>query len=240
MDSRTTGPLLDHLGPLRELHESKAIAGGTSATHESTVFDRIAYHLKDDEELIVLLRTGKADALTVLFQRHNALVFRIARRILRDDGEAEDVVQQVFLDLFRSAAKFDPAKGSFKVWLLMYAYHRAINHRRNLRAARYYDIEDLEDVLREYVLTDRGSAFPFQATEAAHLVRETLEQIRPRQREVIELVYYEGCTADEIAERTGDSAHAVRHNLYRGMKKANAILRNFVDRKKTAERDRVR
>jgi RNA polymerase sigma-70 factor (ECF subfamily) len=240
MDSPTTGPLLNHLGPLRELQESKENVAGSRAAGESTILDRIAYSLKNDEELIALLRAGKADALTVLFHRHNALVFRIARRILRDDGEAEDVVQQVFLDLFRSAAKFDPSKGTFKVWLLMYAYHRAINHRRHLRAARYYDIEDLEEVLREHALTDRGRPFPFQTAEAAHLVRETLKQIQPRQRKVIELVYYEGCTADEIAERTGDSAHVVRHNLYRGMKKANSILRKFVDRKNTAERDRIR
>ncbi len=126
MDSRTTGPLLEHLGSLRDVHESEEIAGGPSEASESTLIERIAYHLNNDEELVAYLRAGKADALTVLFQRHNALVFGIARRILRDNGEAEDVVQQVFLDLFRSAAKFDPAKGTFKVWLLMYAYHRAL------------------------------------------------------------------------------------------------------------------
>ncbi len=92
-------------------------------------------------------------------------------------------------------------------------------------------MEDLEEVLRDCTLTEKRRPWSFQTAEAAHLVRETLDQIQPRQREVIELVYYEGCTADEIAVRTSDSAHAVRHNLYRGMKKANSILRNFVEQK---------
>jgi RNA polymerase sigma-70 factor (ECF subfamily) len=64
---------------------------------------------------------GESDALTVLFERHSPLVFRIARRILRNDAEAEDTVQQVFLDVFRSAEQFEPEKGSFRFWLLMFA-----------------------------------------------------------------------------------------------------------------------
>jgi RNA polymerase sigma-70 factor (ECF subfamily) len=231
MDFRTTGPLLDNLASLNDLRESEKKSVSASASSGSRMFSWIAYQLNTDEELVAKLRAGEADALTVLFQRHNALVFRVARRILRNEAEAEDAVQQVFLDLFRSVAKFDPAKGTFKVWLLMYAYHRALNQLRNLRAARYYEFEDLEETLRDYTTVEKKRPFPFEATEAAHLIREALEQIQPRQREVIELVYYGGYTAEEIAERTGDSAHSVRHNLYRGMKKAHSILTNVRNRK---------
>jgi RNA polymerase sigma factor (sigma-70 family) len=119
----------------------------------------------------------------------------------------------------------------FKVWLLMYAYHGALNHLRSLRAARYYEFEDLEEGLRNYTNVEKKRPYPFQATEAAHLIREALEQIQPRQRQVIELVYYEGYTAEEIAERIGDSAHSVRHNLYLGMKKAHSILTNVGNQK---------
>src|SRR6266446_6410403 len=68
----------------------------------------------EDDDLVAELASGHHDALTVLFDRHSALVFRIARRILRDDGEAEETVQQVFLDVYRSIAQFDPRRGSFK------------------------------------------------------------------------------------------------------------------------------
>jgi len=77
-----------------------------------------------DEDLMAALRMGCNDALAVLFERHSALVFRIARAILHDDGEAEETVQRVFLDVFRAVNQFNPDRGSFKTWLLQYAYHR--------------------------------------------------------------------------------------------------------------------
>src|SRR5260370_38231400 len=86
-----------------------------------------------DADLMDALRRGCNDALAVLFERHSALVFRIARAILRDDGEAEETVQRVFLDVFRAVNRFNPARGSFKTWLLQYAYHRTINRRNHLR-----------------------------------------------------------------------------------------------------------
>jgi RNA polymerase sigma-70 factor (ECF subfamily) len=240
MDSHTARPMLNDLAPLDEVRESGESAVDASAASGSPMFSRIRCQLNSDEELVAKLKTGEAEALTVLFERHNVLVFKIARSILRDEAEAEDAVQQVFLDLFRSVAKFDSSKGTFKVWLLMYAYHRALNHKRGLQAARFYVLEDLEEVLRDHSEVEKRRPYPFQATEAAHLVREALEQIQPRQREVIELVYYEGCTAEEIAARTGDTATVVRHNLYRGMEKARSILNQVTGRKAAASRNKVR
>jgi len=75
-------------------------------------------------------------------ERHSALVFRIARAILRDDGEAEETVQRVFLDVFRAVNQFNPARGSFKTWLLQYAYHRTINRREHLQANHFYNREE--------------------------------------------------------------------------------------------------
>ena len=68
----------------------------------------------------------------MLFERHSGLLFGIARRILRNGAEAEDAVQQVFLDVFRSIHQFDPEKGEFKTWLLMFGYQRILNCRRAL------------------------------------------------------------------------------------------------------------
>ncbi len=231
--------MLNNLAPLDEERESGEIAFDSRASSGPPIFSEIRCQLNTDEELVAKLAAGKTEALTILFERYNSLVFRIARRILRNDAEAEDTVQQVFLDLFRSVAKFDPEKGTFKVWLLMYAYHRALNHKRGLVTARFYELEDIEEVLRENTVGEKRS-FPFQPTESAHLVREVLEQIQPRQREVIELVYYEGCTAEEIASRTGDTAVVVRHNLYRGMEKARTFLNNVKRRKGRAKRAAVK
>jgi len=100
----------------------------------------------DDAALMDALRKGCNDALAVLFERHSALVFRIARAILRDDGEAEETVQRVFLDVFRAMNQFDSARGSFKTWLLQYAYHRTINRREHLQANHFYNREELDEL----------------------------------------------------------------------------------------------
>jgi RNA polymerase sigma factor (sigma-70 family) len=91
-----------------------------------------------DEDLMAALRMGCNDALAVLFERHSALVFRIARAILHDDGEAEETVKKLFLDIFRGVNQFNPDRGNFKTWLLQYAYHRSIDRRQHLPANRFY------------------------------------------------------------------------------------------------------
>ncbi len=78
-----------------------------------------------DEDVMEQLRQGHPDALPILFDRFYRLVLKIALRILRDPGEAEDLMQEVFFEIFNKAAQFDPAKGSTKTWILQYAYHRA-------------------------------------------------------------------------------------------------------------------
>ncbi|SRR5579884_1322638 len=89
-----------------------------------------------DEELVRQLTSGYHDALTVLFERHSALVFHIALCILRNDAEAEETVHQVFLNAYRSIDQFDPQKCVFKKWLLKSAYksayRRAMKRREEL------------------------------------------------------------------------------------------------------------
>jgi|SRR5580700_1356300 RNA polymerase sigma-70 factor (ECF subfamily) len=85
-----------------------------------------------DEELLRHVRFGRQDVLAVLFDRYHRLVFEVAVRIVRDPGEAEDVVQIVFLDIFRAMASFDSHQGILKVWHLQYAYHRALHRKRHL------------------------------------------------------------------------------------------------------------
>jgi RNA polymerase sigma-70 factor, ECF subfamily len=184
---------------------------------------QLKLRFRSDENLMEDLQAGEADALTVLFHRHSPLVFGVAYRVLHDSGEAEEAVQQVFLDLFRSRQNFDPNKGTFKTWLLMFAYHRTFNRRRHLCAARFYDSHEIEAGIPESLEAGRR-AFPFSAPETAVLVQEGLALLQPRQRRTIELVYLEGLTAEEISLRTGESVRVVRHNLYRGLEKLRMLL----------------
>jgi len=166
-----------------------------------------------DEELARYANAGHHDAITVLFDRYNLLVYDVAVRIVRDPGEAEDVVQNVFLDIFRAMANFDSRKGILKVWILQYAYHRALHRKRHLVSNHFYRWENLE------AAAELGSRRPLwgELPETLRLAEQMLENLKPHQREVVEMTYYEGLTAEEIAQRRGDSPHAVRHHLQRGV-----------------------
>ena len=166
-----------------------------------------------DEQLMQSLKSGRHEALTVLFDRYHHLVFSIALRIVRDPGEAEEVVQIVFLDIFRTAANFDSRKGILKGWLLQFAHHGALHRKRHLVANHFYRWKELEAVL------ESGASCPLavESPEVMRLAEEMLGKLKPRQRAVVELTYYEGLTAEEIAERLGESVHAIRHDLYRGL-----------------------
>ncbi len=188
-----------------------------------------------DTDLMDALRRGCNDALAVLFERHSALVFRIARGILRDDGEAEETVQRVFLDVFRAVNQFNPARGSFKTWLLQYAYHRTINRREHLQANHFYNREELDELAPAELFYGAGHLVCLPPQEVACLVEQVLALLEPRQREVIELTYFEGLTAEEVAKATGNTASSVRNNLYRGLSKLrNAVLENHKTRENSA------
>src|SRR5258708_39691825 len=99
-----------------------------------------------DANLMTVLCAGCNDALAVLFERHSPLVFRTARVILRDDGEAEETVQRVFLDIFQAKSQFNSKRGTFTTWLLQYAYHRSFDRRAHLQANHFYDLSEFDDL----------------------------------------------------------------------------------------------
>jgi len=177
-----------------------------------------------DAELMAALCRGCNDALAVLFERHSALVFRIARSIVRDDGEAEETVQRVFLDVFRAANRFDSVRGTFITWLLQYTYHRSIDRREHLQANRFYSSEELDEFTQAELMQGTGRLLCLGPQEIVRLAEEALALLEPRQREVVELTYFEGLTAREVASKTGDSAPSVRHKLYRALSKLRDIL----------------
>src|SRR6202166_4207843 len=143
------------------------------------LLSQLRQKLLSDEALVEHLQNGRADALTVLFERHSPLLFAIARRILRNGAEAEDAVQQVFLDVFRSIQQFDPKKGEFKTWLLMFGYQRILNCRRRLVSNRFFDTGSFDELLPE-LLPVPEHAPDFSPAEAHVLVEEVLVHLQPR------------------------------------------------------------
>jgi len=177
-----------------------------------------------DVRLMAALCMGCNDALAALFERHSPLAFGIARSILRDDGEAEEVVQRVFLEVFRAANQFNPERGSFTTWLLQYVYHRSIDRKTHLRNNWVYNHEQLFEEIPAEQFHGVGRRLCLPPQELACLVEEVLAKLQPHVREVVELTYFEGLTAEEIAQKTGATAPSVRKNLYRGLSKLRSLL----------------
>jgi RNA polymerase sigma-70 factor, ECF subfamily len=184
-----------------------------------------------DEQLMASLQEGQSDALAVLFNRYQKLVLSIALRIVRDPGEAEDVTQTVFLDIYRAVAQFDPLKGNTKVWLMQYAYHRAINRRQHLQSREFYKNTDPEGEELESLPLGARATFGLTSSEAKELVRQSMAALSREQKAVIEMACYEGLSMREIADRTGDSFVSVRHNYYRGLQKLRSLISGGADRK---------
>jgi RNA polymerase sigma-70 factor (ECF subfamily) len=98
-----------------------------------------------DEDLLLQVSNGSKEALSILFRRHARSVFNVAKRVLRDDSEAEDLLQELFLFLFQKARLFDAAKGSASSWIIQMTYHRAIDRRRYLDFRQHYNTEEFNE-----------------------------------------------------------------------------------------------
>jgi RNA polymerase sigma-70 factor (ECF subfamily) len=179
--------------------------------------------LLTDKQLMAQLRDGNNDALAVLFERYHRLVFSIAAQIVRDRGEAEDVTQDIFLEIYRSVAQFDPAKGTLKVWLLQFAYHRAFNRKQYLNRRNFYSEESIEQ-LGPFSNGESPTLSKFAPGELKLLLQQGLASLGQPQKRVIELANYDGLSMKEIADKTGESLSNVRHHYYRGLQK----LRSFI------------
>lgn len=188
----------------------------------------------EDDILMGHMRNGHSDALGVLFDRYHRLVLHVALKILHDVGEAEDVMQTVFMEIYRMSVQFDPSRGTTKKWILRCAYHRSINRRKHLLRKKFYASEDvtpLADVLP--TLSESGLA---ASHEAKQLIEHGFQALSVVQRRVIELAYFEGLTFKEIAEETHETLGNVRHHYYRGLEKLHDIL----DEANQKERARAR
>jgi len=175
-----------------------------------------------DESLMTHLQAGHADVLAIIFDRYYRLILSVAMKILRDVGEAEDLMQTVFLELFKSATQFDPARGTLKVWILQYAYHRGMSRRQHLNIRNFYKNADIADLHGELLSTE---APHFNDQEIRHLVTQALGSLNETQSRVLKLAYFEGLSLKEISDRTNDTLGNVRHHYYRGLNRLREVIK---------------
>jgi len=179
------------------------------------------------------LRQGQPNALSLLFDRHYRLVFSVALRILRDHGEAEDLMQEVFLEIYRKAGQFDPSKGSAKTWILQYAYHRSLNRQRYLNLRSFYDGRAASE-MDEWELPQNSTAWNgLTYHEWARVIEKGLEKLSERERQTLDLVYFQGFVLKEVAVQMNEPLPNVRNYYYRGLKKLRDFLqeRSYLKKK---------
>ncbi len=177
-----------------------------------------------DEELMTNLRAGHHDALAVIVDRYQRLVWSVAQKIVHDESEAEDVVQIVFLEFFQKMELFNPARGTLKVWLLQLAYTRSINRRYHLQRRQFYNQVEVDEQDVTQFSPSVASVLRLNSGETARLVREALATLGPPQRTAIELIVFEGLTFDELAVRMGETVANAKHHYYRGMMRLRDCL----------------
>jgi RNA polymerase sigma-70 factor (ECF subfamily) len=161
--------------------------------------------------------------LAILFDRYNRLVYTIARNIIQDEGEAEDLTQSVFFEIFRSSVKFDRARGSTKGWLLQIAYSRSLSRKHYLNIRSFYTEEEFERI-SDLDLGTQDNGAGLNLEERRRLIQQALEMLSPPQRETLSLAFFQGLSATEIAERRHEPEGNVRHHYYRGLKKLRSII----------------
>lgn len=179
-----------------------------------------------DESLLNDVGDGSKEALGLLFRRYRFVVLNIARRILRDASEAEDLCQEVFLLLFQKAKSFDASKGTASSWIIQIAYHRAMNRRQYLTHRQHYNAQEFEE---EQIGVGRQPLFIDELT-ARNLLNRLRDELSEEQRGTLELHFFEGYSLREIAEKTNQPLGNVRHHYYRGLER----LRSNVFPKKNA------
>jgi RNA polymerase sigma-70 factor (ECF subfamily) len=186
------------------------------------VYEPARLHDCADEELARLLATGNHDAMSAIFDRYYGLVMRVALKMVRDRGEAEDIAQVTFTDFYKNVKRFDPGKGSLRTWLLQYVYGRSINRLRAMRSRRHFDHMELDDADPSVLATGVGEQFNLGPQEAKLYVQQLLGSLNDKHRRVVELVCFCGLTIPEVAELTGESKGNVQHYYYRSLDRLRA------------------
>jgi len=179
----------------------------------------------DDEELMQRLSYRDLEAFTALYDRYGALVYSTTLRIVRDVHLAQDMVQEIFLRLWRKPDSYVAQRGRFSTWLTSVARNRAVDEIRSRN--RRYRHETASPEQQERELPDAGDNDPALTAELAdqrRLILAALAGLPVEQRQVIELAYFRGLTQQEIAESLGQPLGTVKTRIRLGMQKLRAAL----------------
>lgn len=174
----------------------------------------------DDVELLREAARGEVTAISIIYDRFAGLLLTMAEKILTDRAMAEDLVHDVFLEVWRHAASYDPARGSVRTWMLVRLRSRALDRMRSARTRREVAAEDGEPTS---TLADADREDPTLEPDRKS-IRRALAELPTEQREVLELAYFQGMTSSEIADRMGSPIGTVKSRTAAAIAKLRAVM----------------
>jgi len=169
-----------------------------------------------DLALVTAIRSGDQSAMAALYDRYSSIVYAVALRVLQDTGAAEDVLQDIFMQLWRNPGAFDASRGNMAAWLAVITRHRAIDALRRRRPQ-----DDIEDVI---LSVEPDMASDADRSRAMEKVRGALQAMAPPQRSALEMAYFEGLTHAEIANKTGEPLGTIKTRIRTGLLSLRKVL----------------
>jgi RNA polymerase sigma-70 factor (ECF subfamily) len=168
-----------------------------------------------DSALVERIMAGDEGALSALYDRYSGMLYAMLLRILKDTGAAEEVLQDLFLQLWRGAARFDASRGSLAAWLLVIGRNRALSRLRGKQ--RREILPDPEEFSFEAVPSSENLENEAARMQLMNRLRVAMAGLPAEQREAVELAYFEGMTQTEIAARTGSPLGTVKSRVRAAM-----------------------
>jgi RNA polymerase sigma-70 factor (ECF subfamily) len=176
-----------------------------------------------DEELMPLIGAKDPGAFEVFYDRHGGVAFSLAYRIVGERGAAEDVVQEAFISIWRSGARYDQSRGSVRSWMLGIVRNRAIDFLRS-KAGRAPKLDFDDDAVLEHRAADELTDTEALRRETAREVRGVLDELPGDQSKVIQLAYFGGFSHSEIASMLGVPLGTVKGRMRLGLEKIRGQL----------------
>lgn len=179
----------------------------------------------EDEALLARIAGGDREALQAFYRRHRLMVYRFVLRIVRDEAAAEDLANDVFIDVFRQAGRFE-GRSKATTWLLGMARFKALSERRKFR-----DTVDADDALEGVEDESDTPEIAVQKQDKAQALRKCIDKLSPEHREVIDLTFYHGRSIKEIAEIAGIPENTVKTRAFHARKQLSVLMQRMgIDR----------
>jgi RNA polymerase sigma-70 factor (ECF subfamily) len=163
---------------------------------------------------------GDRGAMAELYDRYSGALMAIGQRLLRSEREAEDLLHDVFLEVWRHAADYDPARGSVRSWVVMRLRSRALDRLKSVTHTRVVSLETV-DLPEPTTQPETSARLDHQQ------VRDALQQLPADQRIVLEQAYFEGLSLSEIADQQGAPLGTIKSRLARALQRLREILHEF-------------